>query len=104
MHRNGCFQPNEERIEDVRQSTIACMHFHADNLQLYKQYVERDLFEHRGLAELSRLSPNTAKRIRMDLLEIFNNYRIHAQTEAPFFVCGQYYPQEKRVVFTMSDQ
>jgi anti-anti-sigma regulatory factor len=103
LHRNGCFQPNEERIEDVRQSTIACMHFHTNNLQLYKQYVEKDLFEHRGLAELSRLYPNTAKRIRMDLLEIFNNYRIHAQTMAPFFVCGQYYPQDKRVVFTMSD-
>ncbi len=103
LHRNGCFQPNEERIEDVQQSTIACMHFYVDQRERFKHYVETDLFAHRGLAELRNTNQNIVTRIRGDLLEIFNNYRVHAQTSAPFFVCGQYFPQQRRVVFTMTD-
>lgn len=103
LHRNGCFQPNEERIEDVQQSTIACTHFYTDQCERFKHYVETDLFAHRGLAELRKTNQNIVTRIKGDLLEIFNNYRVHAQTPAPFFVCGQYFPQYRRVVFTMTD-
>ncbi|WP_148289352.1 hypothetical protein [Fibrella aestuarina] len=103
LHRNGCFQPNEERIQDVRQSTVTSTHFYADQHISYEQYVKNDLFEHRGLADLRNTNRNIATRIRTDLFEVFNNYKTHAQTEAPFFVCGQYYPRDHRVVFTMVD-
>lgn len=103
LHRNGCFQIDGESVEDPRRSTIACTHFYADQLQDYKRYVQTDLFEHRGLADLKGLNPNVATRIRTDLLEVFNNFRTHSRSVAPFFVCGQYFPQQRRVVFTMTD-
>ena len=103
LHRNGCFQPNGKRIEDDRQSVIACTNFCSNQPHEYKRYVENDLFEHRGLADLRRLNKNIGTRIQTDLLEIFNNFCTHSQSTAPFFVCGQYFPQRSRVVFTMTD-
>lgn len=103
LHRNGCFLPAGQPVADYRQSTILCTRFSLDQTAEFKQYIANDLFEHRGLAELKKLNHNIAKLIRTNLIEIFENYRSHAHTEEPFFVCGQYFPQQERVSFTMTD-
>ena len=37
------------------------------------------------------------------LLEVFTNVRRHAETNRPVFVCGQYYPKTRQLVFTLVD-
>lgn len=100
--RNGFIQfDNKIPIFDDRKSTISCRNFLPLEKEEFKSYIESDLLNHRGFPD--SLTTNQRKRIKVDLLEIFSNVYQHALTDDPFFVCGQYFPKEKLLKFTMSD-
>lgn len=100
--RNGFIKPNNSSVpNDVRKSTVPCKHFSLSQKAEFKEYIQSDLLTHRGIPK--SLTHDQKKRIKIDLLEIFSNVFQHALTQEPFFVCGQYFPKDKLLKFTMTD-
>lgn len=99
LMRNGLVKTNTEVLDD-RKSTVSCQYFTSNQLDEFKGYVERDLFQHRAF---DRISQNVKQAVIYDLLEVFNNYIQHSKSNYPFFVCGQYFPRIKTLMFTMAD-
>ena len=100
LFRNGFLQ-SEKKEYDNRKSTVPMMSFDCSDKEGFYSYIENELLAHRGIP--SHISQNLKERIKDDLLEIFANTNHHANTTDPFFVCGQYYPKNKNLVFTMVD-
>lgn len=65
----------------------------------FVNYVENDLLDHQGLT----LTDYSKEIIINSMIEIYSNYEIHSQTEYPMFLCGQYYPKQKQLKFTIFD-
>ena len=98
LARNG-FIKLEEAISDQQKSTVCLQHFHTDNLDEFLRYVEQDLMSHRGL----NLKEEESYKIIDSLIEIATNIEIHSNTNEPFFACGQYYPENGVLKFSMVD-
>ncbi len=97
--RNG-FLKGSAIIEDVQKSTVAARNFDCTDKEGFNQYVSNDLMSHRGMPKIEEF---TKDLIIDDLIEIFSNTKMHANTTDPFFVAGQYYPSLKLLRFTMVD-
>ncbi|EOR96632.1 ATP-binding region, ATPase-like protein [Arcticibacter svalbardensis MN12-7] len=52
---------------------------------------------------MPHFSDNIKEKLIDDLTEVYANIDKHAETELPFFVCGQYYPVKGMIHFTISD-
>lgn len=100
LRRNG-FLNFDEPIEDNRESTVGLKMFDSKECNNFDHYIQNDLLNHRSLCDKTDLVEN----ITDNLLEVFNNYQIHANTQDPVFVCGQYFPNRSNgeVNFTMVD-
>ena len=97
--RNG-FLTSEEKIIDHYNSTISFRDFDKNDKDGFVTYIENELLSHRGMP---KLNTNTKDNILNSLIEVFCNIQIHSKTENPFFVCGQYYPKNDVVIFTIVD-
>jgi len=98
LFRNG-FISNGENVDD-RQSVITLQAFNSKDKDGFINYIENDLLCNRGMPEFSE---DQEDRIIDSLIELFNNIDCHSQSEHPFFVCGQYFPKNRKVVFSMVD-
>lgn len=99
LFRNG-FLNSENIIADEQKSTISFRSFDSKDKVGFVSYIENDLLLHRGMPKLD----NTVKDNIIDsLIEVFCNIQYHAKTSHPFFVCGQFYPKQKKLVFTIVD-
>ena len=49
------------------------------------------------------MSPALEKRFRQSLLEIFQNAALHSESGAGVFACGQFFPQKRRLDFSIAD-
>jgi hypothetical protein len=101
--RNGLAQyifKSDSKPDDNRLSTIALKAFKADSVDKFAEYIEIDLLEHRGVDQVSFLNK---EKVKSSYFEIFNNYEIHAQTQHPVLACGQFFPQQKELKFTLVD-
>ena len=85
---------------DFRDTTIPLMNFSQSDVDLYCNYVERDFLHQRGL---KKVKFNDKERIVTSYLEIFDNVGLHANTTDPIFVCGQYFPVQCELKFTLVD-
>jgi len=63
-------------------------------------YLDNEVFSHPAMP---KLSPEIKEQLIGDLGEIYANIDKHAETDEPFFVCGQYYPAKHSLLFTISD-
>lgn len=99
LFRNGFIQPDEPTIDD-RATTVPVRGFDCTDKNGFIDYIENDLIVHRGMP---KLESSVKEQIINDLIEIFCNANIHAQTQEPFFVAGQYYPKNRQLKFTMVD-
>jgi hypothetical protein len=100
LYRNG-FLKAEEEIIDLQKSTVPIQAFSIDDKDGYCKYVLNDLLGHRGMPD--SLQDEIKNQIAEDLLEVFCNSHFHANTSEPFFVGGQYYPNQGLLKFTMVD-
>ncbi|QPH40385.1 hypothetical protein [Pedobacter endophyticus] len=66
----------------------------------FYNYLENDLFAHNAMP---KLLPEVQEQLIDYLGEVYGNIDKHAETELPFFVCGQYYPSKNALHFTISD-
>ena len=98
--RNGFFSKNAQYFEDTRKSVIKLGCFQMHEITEFNNYIEQDLIAHRALNAL----PDKIKDIILqDITELFNNVEAHAQTTAPIFVCGQYFPNRHQLKLTIVD-
>lgn len=99
LFRNG-FLNSENINADDQNSTISFRSFDCTDKVGFISYIENDLLQHRGMPNLD----SSAKDNIIDsLIEVFCNIQIHAKTNHPFFVCGQFYPKQKKLLFTIVD-
>jgi hypothetical protein len=98
--RNG-LMPSETETRDNRLTTLELKQFLPIEQREFAKYVNQQLMCHRGLT--TKIEERFKNRIKRDLIEISTNILAHAQTNDPFFVCGQYYPTKEKFIFTMVD-
>ena len=99
LFRNG-FLNQGAYLDDDRKSTIAYKNFELDDKNGFVSYIQDDLMKHRGFPELSE---ELYDIIIDSLIELFNNIQIHSKSTFDFFVCGQYYPRQNKLTFTILD-
>lgn len=104
IYRNGFtnYLFNKEKIYsiDYRASTVQLDLINVTDEGNFTKYIKTHLLKQRGLEELSF---KKREELENNYNEIFFNVGEHARTIEPIFVCGQYFPKEKRLLFTLVD-
>jgi len=99
LFKNG-FINNGNPVEDANNSAIVLKSFSSKDKDAFVDYINNDLLNHKGMPSFNGF---TRDNILTSLIELFNNIDIHAASTYPFFVCGQYYPKQEKVVFSIVD-
>ncbi len=85
---------------DYRDTTIPLMQFLQKDADEYCTYIEKDFLHQRGLKKVKFAEK---EQIISSYLEIFDNVGLHANTKEPVFVCGQYFPYQGELKFSLVD-
>ena len=84
----------------AKTSCIPFRAFYPNEKDKFIDYLSDELLVHPGMPKFSE---ETKEKLIDDLTEISGNIHKHAETEDPFFVCGQHYFKNGTVNFTLSD-
>lgn len=87
------------KIPDYYKTTITYRKFKTCEEKLFKEYLDGDLLSKEAMPDMSS---SLRKKINESIFEIFNNAVIHGDCKN-IFSCGQYYPNKKRLDFTIVD-
>lgn len=90
---------NQPDLTDTNQTTLPFKIFKLSAGEQFNDYLDTYM---RGRG-IPAMSDALKKRFRQSLFEIFLNATIHSQSESGIFVCGQFYPQKRRMDFTIAD-
>lgn len=85
---------------DNRDTTIPLAYFTVDDADSFCNYIENDFLHQRGL---DGIKFHDKGKVKTSYFEIFDNVGLHANTNAPIFVCGQYFPTQKELKLTLVD-
>ena len=88
------------RIPDQFGTTIPYQRFDVKDDRHFSEYIENELI-HRS--ELPLMLPGLLKKFRESIFEIFSNAVLHSDTHLGIFSCGQYFPKQDRLDFTVAD-
>lgn len=97
--RNQFFN-DDETIKDSQESTFPLSYFRPNEKDRFVECID-NLLLHKGLPKIE--DEKKLLKLKSDLIEILCNINLHARTELPFFVCGQYYPKNKFFILTITD-
>jgi len=98
--RNGFIQSKEFGIWiDDRNSTVRFTRFETDEDEKFLHYLDEKLFGHRAFKD----KPGIKNELLDHFLEVFANIQLHAKTQKPVFACGQYFPKNGKLKFTLVD-
>ena len=89
-----------EKPTDQRESTIPVRAFNIKDVDSFSSYIERDLLRHRGVESVRF---HDKEKVKNSYFEIFSNVDLHANTSYPVLSCGQFFPQQKELKFSMID-
>jgi hypothetical protein len=99
FHNN--FIPIDQNLSSYKkQSCIPYKGFYSKQKDEFMDYLEHELLVHPAMPKFSEL---TKEKLIDDLTEVYANIDKHAETDDPFFVCGQYYPRKEMLHFTICD-
>lgn len=93
----------EYKLDDYRKSTVPIKAFMINNdkgIESFVNYIEKELLNHRGLDNINFKDKD---RVKNSYFEIFDNVGLHAETKWPIITCGQYFPKQKILKFTLVD-
>lgn len=99
LFKNG-FVNNGSPVLETNNSAIVLKSFSSKDKSAFVKYINDDMLNHNGMPPLKE---DTRDTILTSLIELFNNIDIHAESKYPLFVCGQYYPKQAKVVFSIVD-
>ena len=101
LSKNGFLSHyGREKIPDWWRTTIAYQRFDVKDDHYFAEYIEKE-FIHRS--EIPIMSPGLLKKFRESIFEMFSNAVLHSQTRLGIFSCGQYFPNQNRLDFTVAD-
>jgi hypothetical protein len=98
LARNG-FLGESFTLPDGYGTSIPLHTFGQKEDEKFDDFVNNRLLAHESL----NLTDAQRESISDHFLEIFSNVQIHAQTDMPIFACGQYFPKNRRLHFTLLD-
>src|ERR1700733_3548107 len=81
---------HETNVKDQRHS-IRYKGFELNEKDDFIDYLENELLAHEGMKDITASGKD---KIIDDMAELYANVVKHADTKEPFFVCGQYFPEE----------
>lgn len=88
------------QIPDEWGTTIPYQRFDLKDDHYFASYIEDELI-HRS--EIPKMSPGLLKKFRESVFEIFSNAVLHSHTKLGIFSCGQFFPKQDRLDFTVAD-
>ncbi|MHC1772826.1 MAG: ATP-binding protein [Flexilinea sp.] len=87
------------QLADTYGSTIQYRRFEPDEDRVFNYYLDEQ-FRNKAIPEMSA---GLHKKFIEGLMEIFSNAVLHSDTKLGIFVCGQYFHQQHRLDFTITD-
>ena len=88
------------KIPDRWGTTITYQRFDVQDDHHFSGYIENE-FIHRS--EIPQMLPGLLKKFRESIFEIFSNAVLHSDTDSGIFSCGQFFPKQDRLDFTVAD-
>ena len=88
------------KIPDWWKTTITYQRFDVKDDRHFSGYIENELI-HRS--EIPVMSSGLLKKFRESIFEIFSNAVLHSDTTLGIFSCGQLFPKQDRLDFTVAD-
>lgn len=86
------------RKEDVFATTIPYVELKSDDVDAINNYISNSVFKKIG----NFLTSDTEQRFKQAIFEIADNTHTHSQSNL-ILMCGQYFPQQRRLAFTIAD-
>lgn len=90
---------NMGTLLDINQTTLPFKIFKLNAGEQFSDYLDL----HMNGKGIPQMSAALTKRFRQSLFEIFQNAAFHSKSNSGIFVCGQFYPQNHRLDFTIAD-
>lgn len=101
LMRNGFLSYHGgEKIPDTWDTTIAYRRFATEDEVAFSSYVFNELMQH---SRVVNMHSKAQKDFSKNVSEIFNNASQHARTQLGVFSCGQFFPSQQSLVFTVAD-
>ena len=88
------------QIPDEWGTTISYKRFDITDDHHFANYIESEFINRPEIPEMSDI---LLKKFRESIFEIYSNSVLHSQTELGIFSCGQFFPNQDRLVFTVAD-
>jgi len=88
-----------EPLHDVYRTAMPFRRLRLSDQGVFDDYVDRRL-EGKGMPEMSA---KASKMFKAKVFEIFQNAVTHSESDVGIFVCGQFFPKQNRLDFTIAD-
>jgi hypothetical protein len=88
------------KIPDRWGTTIPYQRFDAEDDHYFARYIETEFIQR---PEIPDMSLGLLKKFRESIFEIFSNAVLHSDTELGIFSCGQFFPHQNQLGFTVAD-
>ena len=88
-----------EPLDDSNRTTMPFRRLQLSDEGLFEEYVKREL---RGKG-IPRMSEGLGKVFKKKVFEVYQNAVIHSESALGIFVCGQFFPQKRRLDLTITD-
>lgn len=101
LQRNGFLSEyGYEPVFDEKETTIPYRKFSRSESKEFAVYVTRRLLDR---SDMPNMSPELKLKVLGAISEMFSNASVHTNTRY-VYACGQYYPKNSLLDFTLSDQ
>ena len=100
LFRNGFINLSQPEQISTSSTTLPFKAFLPTDKDGFISYLYDDLLTHAGMP---KFKTDILAKLADDLIELLSNINLHAETDYPFFVCGQSYPAARKVKFTVCD-
>ena len=87
-------------IPDQWGTTISYKRFDITDDHHFANYIESEFISR---SEIPKMSDILLKKFRESIFEIFSNSVLHSQSDMGVFSCGQFFPNQDRLIFTVAD-
>ena len=88
-----------EPLHDVYRTVMPFRRLRLSDQGVFDDYVDRKL-EGKGMPEMSA---KASKMFKAKVFEIYQNAVTHSESDVGIFVCGQFFPKQSRLDFTIAD-
>jgi len=88
-----------EPLDDSNRTTMPFRRLQLSDEGLFEEYIKREL---RGKG-IPRMSEGLGKVFKKKVFEVYQNAVIHSESALGIFVCGQFFPQKRRLDLTITD-